>query len=333
MGLKNFINKYRLLIFICIQYFYNYLRKESNYDNWNNKECFHENNPILKLYKNRPLIVEPINFFSTFTILLSNGLYKNIGNSKIHQFHQNALYLLLIGTLFQHGSCTQYGIDVDYLGMIAYFISLILKDLFILKKVSSNTFYVADIIFQIILLLISIPQYRRIHEEKPKYRIKWGRIFRIMVGLKITSEIKKHLNDKQFMLGNLLFLAIYIAGKKEPVKKFKKQVNKLIENKYNIFNIFNTLIRLPYLFSLLFSFWIKNKKKPKQLHEIKTFMIGILCISVAFLFQEKNEWALEYERLPKENAILQFHALWHILAFLGLYYLDKYALVNIKNII
>lgn len=333
MELKKFIKNYKVPIFICIQYVYNYLRKESNYDNWNNQDCFHENNPILKLYKNRPLIVEPINFFSTFTILLSNGLYKNIGNSKIQLFHQNALYLLLIGTLFQHGSCTQYGVDVDYLGMIAYFTSLILKDLFILNKVSTNAFHVTDIIFQIILLLISIPQYRRMHEEKSKYRIKWGRIFRIMVGLKITSEIKKHLNDKHFMLGNLLFLAIYIAGKKEPVKNFKKQVNKLIENRYNIFNIFNTLIKLPYLFSLLFSFWIKNIKKPKQLHEIKTFIIGILCISVAFLFQEQNELALEDKKLPKQNAILQFHALWHILAFLGLYYLDKYALVNIKNII
>lgn len=336
MNIRFFINNYKVPIFICIQYFYNYLRKETGYDDWNNEGCFHENNPILNLVKinnkKRALIVEPVNFLTTFTILFSNNLYKKSKIQGLSNFHQNALYMLFLGTLFQHGSCTRYGIDLDLIGMIAYFTSLILKDLVIIGIIDkkNKVFYATDIFFQTILILISIPKYRELHEKKRKYRIKWKIIFYVVVGLKITSEIKKYTNGKYFIFCNLLFLVLYILEKKDPIKNLKKRITNLFKHNCNT-NVLNTLFKLPWIFSIIFSFLIKNKK-PRYLDGKKIFLRGIILIGIAFLFQEENTLVFKKKDLPKKNAILQFHALWHILVFMGLYSLDKYALENIKKI-
>ena len=247
-----------------------------------------EHNPIFNNF-----ISEPVNTFSALTILI---LYNNFKNTKLDLLQKISVLLWTNGTLMYHGSDLKYMGKLDELGLCTYLINLIYKDLLIYnpKLIKYRNMLISIFILLRYIFLID------------NNIIEGGflrNLFEVLVSLKLSSEIKKLSKNEVQM--NIIFTLW--------VSLFSYISIKLNKYKYSNYNsIFQIIF---YIF--IYNRNIKNKKKLNT----RLFILGLLFIIIAFLFQEEAFFKFN---VGNPKSLLQFHAIWHILASIGFYIIEKY---------
>tara|TARA_Y100000996_G_scaffold402041_1_gene373596 strand:+ start:317 stop:1228 length:912 start_codon:yes stop_codon:yes gene_type:complete len=261
-------------------------RKKSIWGKKNN--LWTEHNPIFNDF-----ISEPVNTFSALTILI---LYNNFKNTKLDLLQKISVLLWTNATIMLHGSNLKYMGKLDSLGLCTYLANLVYKDLLIYnpKLIKYRNILVSTFILLRYILLID----NNIIEDG-----FLRNLFEVFVSLKLTSEIKKlSKNEVQmniiFTLWVLLFSYISI--------KF---------NQYKYSN-YNPIFQLIF-YIFIYNRNIQNKKKLNT----RLFILGLLFIIIAFLFQEDVFFKFN---VGNPKSLLQFHAIWHILASIGFYIIEKY---------
>ena len=306
-------NKFIYILFLIniLDYlFYYYNNEKREYDKWGDTIVFFENNPILN-----NLIYQPMN---TISNLLYYILLNTYNETYFNNFQIISVDTMAFGSIFMHGSFTRYGAFIDILGMISFFISYILKDLNIFGKFN-NQLIIKYSPF-IIIFIRYLGRYSISNFDTVNY-LKDLKFFKLLIGLKVTGEIRKYSQDNYFKVYNIIWIIIssYLF-----LYNNENKVNIFLENSIN-FITFKSIFDAPWFILIFYGNYINNIVIKKQ-KNTKYFLIGLILIIISFNFQEQ-----EFTKVTAKNekSLFQNHTLWHILSAISLYYIDKYLYSNI----
>ena len=220
---------------------------------------------------------------------------------------------MAFGSMFMHGSFTNYGAFIDVLGMIFFFISLILKDLKIFGKLNEG--HILKYLPYLIIIIRYSGRYL-ISNCNNINSIKDLKLFKLLVGLKITGEIRKYSKKStNFQIYNLLWIwmssFLFLIDEEDKVKTF-------LNNSKNFLK-FKNILDAPWFLIFIYAFLIKKIKIKKQKNK-KYLLIGLILIIISFYFQEG-----EFSKITvhNEKSLFQNHTIWHILSAISLYLIDK----------
>ena len=307
---------YILIITNIIDYYKYYKESNNRYcDKWGESQVFYENNPKLN-----NIIYQPINTFTNIFYYILNNIYEK-ENTEFDLMQKVSINILADGSAFMHGSFTDYGGFIDVLGMIYYFFSFILKDLKKFGKLNNKD------------ILKYLPYFMLIFRFFGRYLanncyditfLKNLKLFKILVGLKITGEIKKHLNNN-FLLNNsiwCIFASCFVLNNEENI------IKSFLERTGNVISLSGNLLDTPWIIIFIYGLFINNvsKEKAKSDKKKEKLIYGFIIIIIAFYFQEGE---FNKETINNPESIFQYHALWHILSASGLWLIDKYLLANL----
>ena len=155
------------------------------------------------------------------------------------------------------------------------------------------------------------------------------KLFKVLVGLKITGEIKKHLNDN-FLVNNTIwciFSSFFILKNEENMlKSFLEKTGKVISLSGNLYK---NLIDAPWIIIIIYGLFINrvSNKKAESNEKKHRLIYGLIIIIIAFYFQEDE---LNGKTSNNPKSLFQYHALWHILSACGLWLIDTYLNANLK---
>lgn len=298
--------------------YYTYYKTFEDWDK-NYQNDFNEHNPILNDFTK-----EPINTLTNLIYYKLYDIYKD--NPKLNKTQKIAVNTLTFGSMFMHSSNTIYGGFIDVLGMIYIFVFFIIKDLIIFKKIkiTSKLIHILPIIFILIRLLS-----RKIFNEQEK-TLGNLKLFNLMVGLKVTNEIKKFTKNKnKFIIYNTLWsLIAVLISLKDSTERYKDFYNEsknfLIDTDKSLYN---RSVNAPWIIIFIYGLLLQNVKKTENKNKDK-FIKGIIFIAVGLLFQESEFFRFKNS---SKTSIFQYHSIWHILSAYGLYYIDSYLFDNLPD--
>uniref|UniRef100_A0A6C0EJL4 Post-GPI attachment to proteins factor 3 n=1 Tax=viral metagenome TaxID=1070528 RepID=A0A6C0EJL4_9ZZZZ len=310
-----------------------YFRSEQ----WNINESsgFIENNPILN-----DIIKEPINSISNLSYYLLCIVPTHLSKkyTLLHQTQLIAVNTMMYGSIFMHASNKHYGGFLDVLGMVYVFIFFIVKDLIIFGCIKNPNGRFMKLL-PLSMLLIRISARKISGGQNSLGNLK---LFRLMVGLKITNELKKYLNGFNFDVVNLFWslfsVSIALKGQGNIYDFFWKNTNDLLLSNglpngisngisnglSNEISLYNKVINAPWVVIAIYGLCIRNYSPQTQKNRYK-FITGIIFIGVGLMFQESEFFSFR----NKPDSLLQLHGIWHILSSIGLYYMNCYMTDNL----
>ena len=291
------------LIFSTLGNAIDYFSYYKTYILWDNdiQNNYKEHNPILN-----NLIKEPVNTFTNLIYYKSYNIYSKY--PLLDRIQKVTVSTLVFGSMFMHGSKSEYGGFLDIIGMVYVFSFYIIKDLIILKQIKLNSRLLE--ILPIIMILIRL--FSR-HIFNGKNSLADLKLFKLLVGLKIINEFKKNIKNKNtFIICSTVWN--YIIYSVNVNNEFYKDTNQSLYT--------NNPCTIMFIYSLLLqtiSIKVTQKNRTKCVK-------GIVFILIGALFQEKDFFNFTN---PYEISIFQYHSLWHILSAYGLYYIDSYLFDNL----
>lgn len=293
------------LIFFILGNFIDYFTYYKTYIFWGNdtQNNYKEHNPILNNF-----IKEPVNTFTNLIYYKSYNIYNTY--PVLDRIQKVAVSTLVFGSMFMHGSKSEYGGFLDIIGMVYIFSFFIIKDLIILKQIKLNSRLLQ--ILPIIMILIRL--FSR-HIFNGKNTLADLKLFKLLIGLKIINELKKNIKNKTTFI---IFSTVwnYIVYIIQIENGFYKDVDQLLYT--------NNPCIIMFIYSLLL---VKIPIKSTQINRTKCVK-GLVFIFMATLFQEKDFFNFTN---PSGISIFQYHSIWHILSAYGLFYIDSYIFDNLQS--
>ena len=135
----------------------------------------------------------------------------------------------------------------------------------------------------------------------------------LFLTLKIINEFKKNIDSDNFLTISLLFCFTVLIF-------YKKNFNNNLTKKKFIEKIFD----YPGFFGILYAFYLDNKKINLKTKKVKYLLYSVIFISIGFLFYKENNFKILFKKkIIHKTSVIQYHALWHIFTFLGVFYLEK----------
>ena len=290
--IKKLFKKKIIIISLTLFDIIDYLYKYKTYNNeWGNNNIWNEYRPILN-----NLIIEPSNTISSLSFSILINIYKN---TKFDLMQQISSLMLTNGTFMFHSSGIEYYSLYDWLGMTSYLLNIVLKDCDIFNLINNDKVYTIYIPLIFLLSRLLLLYNNKVYKGYYLYNL-----FEILISLKITGEIKKTSIDNLQM--NIYFILWFIIS-----SYYNTQ---FVSRKYSKYN---------HLYQIIYYLIIYNKKINKNLLDKNKILLSFLFILVAFIFQEDKFFNFNSN---SSDSIIQYHAIWHILASIGFYFEGIYNL-------